>query len=106
MESTMKTYMNYLMIAVLSMVLVSCNKDSFNYPPGMVGISKITTFPIITVTGATYVPIQVGGIYTEPGVTAKAGSADVKVVTTGSVNTNAAGVYLLTYTATNTDGFN
>jgi hypothetical protein len=101
----MKKYIYYLIITIFSMILASCNKDSFNYPPGTVGISKITTYAIITVTGPDYVPVPVGGTFTDPGVTAKTGTVDVKVVTTGSVNTDAAGVYLLTYTATNSDGF-
>ena len=87
------------------MTLSSCNKDSFNYPPGYVGISKITSYPIITLTGNAYLAVPVGGTYTDPGVSAKAGSADVKVVTTGTVDASTVGVYLITYTATNTDGF-
>ncbi len=101
----MKRYISYLTIVLFSVILASCNKDSFNYKPGYVGISKITTYPIITVTGAAYVAVPKGGTYTDPGVTATAGSASVKVVTTGTPNTNAVGVYLVTYTATNTDGF-
>ncbi|HEY4326508.1 MAG TPA: DUF5011 domain-containing protein [Mucilaginibacter sp.] len=101
----MKRYISYLIAVVFSMIMVSCNKDSFNYPPGYVGISKITTYPIITVAGQQYMAVAVGGTFTDPGATAKAGSADVKVVTSGTVDAATVGVYLLTYTATNTDGF-
>ncbi|MEO8887017.1 MAG: DUF5011 domain-containing protein [Mucilaginibacter sp.] len=101
----MKKYINYIGLVILSMIFFSCNKENFNYPDGYVGISKITVFPTITVTGAAYIYIAKGGTYTEPGVTAKAGSSTVKVVTTGSPDTNTAGVYTITYTATNTDGF-
>ncbi len=101
----MKRYISYLTIVLVSMMLASCNKDSFNYKPGYVGLSKITTYPTITVSGAAYVAVPKGGTYTDPGVTATAGSATVKVVTTGLPNTNTVGVYLVTYTATNADGF-
>lgn len=101
----MKRYISYLTIVFLNMMLVSCNKDSFNYKPGYVGLSKITTYPTIKMAGSGYIAIPKGGTYTEPGVSATAGSASVKVVTTGLPNTNAVGVYLVTYTATNTDGF-
>ncbi|HCN84573.1 MAG TPA: DUF5011 domain-containing protein, partial [Sphingobacteriaceae bacterium] len=43
--------------------------------------------------------------YTEPGVTAKEGTADIVPTISGTVNTNTADVYTLTYTAVNKDGF-
>lgn len=100
----MKKNIRYLALVICT-IFASCNKDDFNYKPGYVGISKITTYPVITLTGSAYVAVPLGGAYTDPGVKANAGAASVKVVTTGTINTNAAGVYLLTYTATNTDGF-
>jgi len=88
------------------MAVFSCTKtDTFNYPAGYVGISKITTYPTITVTGAAYIYVPKGGTYTDPGATAKAGTATVPVVASGLPNVNAAGVYTETYTATNADGF-
>ncbi len=101
----MKKYINYLIIGVFSIAFASCQKDSFNYPEGHVGISKITVYPEITVTGAEIVAVAKGGTYTDPGVKATAGTATVPVVTTGLPNTGVAGVYTVTYTATNTDGF-
>jgi len=56
------------------------------------------------VTGPDYVVIQAGDAYTEPGVSAKAGSADVPVKAS-AISTTDPGVYLITYTATNSDGF-
>jgi len=46
-----------------------------------------------------------GATFTDPGATAKAGSTDVPVTTSGTVNTSEDGVYTLTYTAVNVDGF-
>ncbi len=102
----MKKYISYIGLAVLSIAFFSCTKSEvFNYPAGYVGISKITTYPTITVAGAAYIYVPKGGTYTDPGATAKAGSASVPVVASGLPNVNVAGVYTETYTATNTDGF-
>jgi hypothetical protein len=87
-------------------LLSACNKDDdFNYPAGTVGSSRITYFPILTLKGASIVAIPTGGTYTELGVTAKEGTTDIPFTTSGTVNTATPGVYTLTYTAVNKDGF-
>jgi hypothetical protein len=92
-----------LVIAIFS--IVSCNKDKINNTADKVGISKVTHFPILTVAGDDIIAIENGSTYNEPGVTAKAGDADVPVTTSGTVNTGQDGVYTLTYSAVNPDGF-
>jgi hypothetical protein len=47
----------------------------------------------------------VGGTFTDPGIIATEGGADIPYTTDGSVNTGEVGVYDLTYTAVNKDGF-
>jgi hypothetical protein len=69
------------------------------------GHSRITFFPVLTLKGEKYVTVPVGGTYTEAGSTATEGSASITPATSGSVNTTTPGVYTLTYTATNKDGF-
>jgi hypothetical protein len=102
----MKKYIKYVGLVLVGVAAFSCNKkDDFNYKTGYVGISKITTYPIITVAGDPYIYVEKGGTYTDPGATAKAGAADVKVVASGLPDVTTAGVYTETYTATNTDGF-
>jgi hypothetical protein len=85
--------------------LVSCNKADIIDNAQQVGISKITYYPILTVTGPAYATVAKGSAFTDPGATAVAGGANVPVTTSGTVNTNSAGVYIVTYTATNKDGF-
>src|SRR5215203_3661817 len=70
-----------------------------------VGRSRITFFPILTVKGDKYVPISVGSNFTDPGVSATEGGQTIPVTTTGSVNKSVPGVYTLTYSAVNKDGF-
>lgn len=100
----MKKYISYIGLMLIGMLIFSCQKESFNYKPGYVGISKITTYPVITLTGADYVLVAKGSTYTDPGATAKAGTADVPVKVS-TISTATAGVFIVTYTATNTDGF-
>ncbi|RYU91393.1 DUF5011 domain-containing protein [Mucilaginibacter terrigena] len=100
----MKKYISYIALILAGVILVSCHKDKFDYKPGYVGRSKITTYPIITVKGSDYVLVTKGGTYNDPGATAKAGAEDVEVKSS-TINVNVAGVYTQTYTATNVDGF-
>ena len=64
-----------------------------------------TIAPVITLVGDAAVEVELGSTYTDSGASA-ADTVDgsVDVVTTGSVDTAAAGTYTLTYTATDTAG--
>ena len=64
-----------------------------------------TIAPVITLVGDAAVEVELGATYTDSGASA-ADTVDgsVDVVTTGSVDTAAAGTYTLTYTATDTAG--
>lgn len=86
-------------------MLVSCSKDKIINTHDRVGISKVTYYPIVTLAGDLIIPIPKGGTYTEPGVKAEAGGTVVPVTTTGNVDTNTDGIYRITYSATNSDGF-
>ena len=94
-----------IIILSLATVFTACNKDDINNTEDNVGISRVTRFPVFNMQGDRYMSIVQGGTYTEPGVTAKEGTADLTVTTTGSVDVNTVGVYDITYTATNKDGF-
>ena len=95
-----------LSLTFIIMMLASCNKkDDFNYPPGTVGSSRITYFPTMTLQGEDYVAVPVGSTFTDPGVDAEAAGETIQYTTDGTVDTNTPGVYTLTYTAFNKDGF-
>jgi len=85
--------------------LLSCNKTDFNYPKDTVGVSKIVYFPSISLVGADAVSVVKGTTFTDPGAKANVNGTDVPVTVTGTVNTAAVGLYILTYTAANADGF-
>jgi len=102
----MKKYIAILGLGILGLTFSSCRKEpSFNYPAGTVGISKITVYPTLALKGSSVIVVPIGTVFTDPGVTALEGTNPLTPVVTGSVNVNAAGVYTLTYTATNRDGF-
>lgn len=103
----MKQSINKILFTLLAVTLAfACRKEpSFDYAEGTVGSSRITSFPVFNFSGPTALALLKGETYTEPGVTAKEGESDLTVTTTGSVNTAQPGVYNLTYSATNKDGF-
>jgi hypothetical protein len=94
-----------LIIIVLAFGFSSCKKDEIHNTDTKVGISDVTVYPVLTMAGSPYVSIVKGDTYTEAGVTAKEGTSTINVTTTGSVNINQPGLYVITYSATNKDGF-
>ena len=87
----------------------SCNKkDNFNYPPGTVGISKIVYFPSVSTKGTKFFTLIQGATFTDPGVTATLNGDSTAYTTTSSpaaLDPGTPGVYTLTYTAMNPQGF-
>lgn len=83
-----------------ALLLSACEKDSL-------GVSSITTYATVEVLGDQASTLPVGGTYTELGCLAMEGALDIttKVVTTGSVDTSTPGVYTITYTVANAQGF-
>jgi hypothetical protein len=87
------------------------------------GISRITTFPTFQMQGEEIIVLVKGQPFTDPGITTKEGypvtssvrgstyivpgktqPADV-VYSSGAVDTNIPGIYVITYSSTNPDGF-
>lgn len=100
----MKKRYLFLLISFLS-IIASCSKDKIINTHDRVGISKVTYYPILTLTGNSIIAIPNGTAYTDPGVKAQAAGADVPVTTSGTVDANTDGVYTLTYSAVNSDGY-
>ena len=70
------------------------------------GVSRVTTYATLTMQGEVWNRIPQGGTWTDPGVTAKEGDADIEVTVGGDVvDVNTPGAYAISYTATNKDGF-
>ncbi|MFA6335875.1 MAG: DUF5011 domain-containing protein [Bacteroidales bacterium] len=89
-----------LLTFVAAFILSSCDEES-------AGVSTVTTYPTITLEGDEAQTILVGGNYVENGYVAKEGENDItaNVIVDGTVNTAKSGVYTITYTVANKDGF-
>ena len=95
------------LIAVFALYAFNgCAKtEDFDNTETKVGHSRVTFFPTLSLKGDQYMAVSVGGTFADPGSIAKEGDQDIQAAVAGSVNTATPGVYALTYTATNKDGF-
>ncbi len=93
----MKNNKFILIVALLFMALgmYNCTKDTE-------GVSKTTTYAVLTMKGAADTVIAKGSTWTDPGIIVSTGDP---YTITGTVNTATAGRYLLVYNASNVDGF-
>lgn len=98
----MKKSLYFIVCAALLLVIGSCQKLTTE------GLTRTTYYPIITLQGDDPLLVPVGSAYNDPGVTATEGGEDVtsKVVVGGDkIDPNKIGLYSVTYSATNVDGF-
>lgn len=91
----------YSLFVCLLLVLVSC-QDKTSYD-----VSKITYYVTYKMSGDQTTLVPVGTSYVEPGIKAMEGTKDVTATmkTTGTVDVNKIGLYPITYSAVNADGF-
>ena len=68
-------------------------------------ISRVTYYPLLEMAGEEIVVLDMGSTFTDAGVTALVGGEDAEVTIDGSVDTSVPGIYALTYSAYNEDGF-
>lgn len=92
----------YSLFVCLSLVMASCD-DTTQDP------SFITYYVDFEMNGDKIMTVELGTPYVEPGVVAKEQGKDIssKIVTKGAdkVDVNKAGVYFITYSAANVDGY-
>jgi len=100
MNITMKSKLLYLMAFTLVLFVSGCDESSSGY-------TRITYYPTIEVLGNPSVTINVGETYAEEGYYAELDGVDVtdQVVVNSSVNPSKVGIYNITYSASNEDGF-
>ena len=67
--------------------------------------SDITNYAVFQMEGKQYSLHQLGEDYVDPGVIATEDGNEIEVEVTGEVDSNTPGLYILTYSATNTDGY-
>lgn len=99
----MKKNIFYIMLMLLTSAVTfsSCDNDS------SAGTTRITYYPVLSLNGLSQMEVDKGSTFTDPGCAAEMNGEDIssQVVVTGTVDTSKSGVYTLTYSATNADGF-
>jgi hypothetical protein len=83
---------------VSSLALGGCKKDETD------NLSRIKSYPAISLAGNEYYIINVGETFTEPGVTANLGGAPLQPIISNPVNTSRPGMYVIQYKGANTEG--
>lgn len=85
-------------------LFTACNDDDDELTD-----SRLTYYPVLELQGDEFVQVPIGTSYTDAGCTATLKGEDYTshIVTTGldEIDVNQAGLYYVTYTATNSDGF-
>ena len=113
----MRTTLILIFIALVPFIFTGCDDLESE------GVSRITKYPTFIIAGGKYVTVVKGQAFNDPGVTteegyqvkvdgivgsayidpAKTQPADVKY--TSSIDTNVPGMYIITYSAVNPEGF-
>jgi len=94
-----------IFFCLLAIAGLSCNKENFNYAKNTVGSSKIIYFPIISTKGDKIIAVKQGDVYADAGATATLNNAPVDYIADQTINTANPGIYTITYTASNPQGF-
>lgn len=96
----MKTIYKYTIFIFISTFLFSaCENEETE------DVSQITYYAKFDMSGGQYLLWQQGTPYEEPGVTASEDGEPLEVEISGTVDENTPGVYPITYSAVNSDGF-
>ncbi len=97
----MKKNIIIILAAALTLLAVSCKKES-------AGVTRITYYPTITLKGDNPLVIKKGGSFTDPGFEAEMNGEDVASqvkVNASGVDTSTPGIYSVSYSMVNADGF-
>jgi hypothetical protein len=98
----MKRIFNILIFILLAVFISSCERELTSE-----GVSQLTKYVTFSLTEGDLVISPRGTAFVDPGFIALEGTTDVSaaVTVTGSVDSNVIGLYEITYTATNSDGY-
>ena len=98
----MKKIIYVLILIFFVSFLPGCKKELTSE-----GVSRLTRYVTFELTKGALVITPKGTAFVDPGYKAMEGTTDVttKVTKEGSVNTSKVGLYVITYSATNSDGF-
>lgn len=97
----MKKLFNIILLSVAVFFASSCGEKE------SLGVTQVTYFPVIELVGDSELLVEKGAEYLEPGYTAVMNGEDVtdQVQVTSTVDASKSGIYSVTYSMTNEDGF-
>ena len=98
----MKSVLKTITILLVVVLFVGCHDITTE------GVTRITKYPVLTLNGDQFLSILQGSTYNDlEGATAMIGNEDVSedIRVSGSVDGSKPGVYTISYSITNSDGF-
>ena len=96
----MKKNLIIILSVALTLLAAGCKKVTTE------GVTRVTYYPTITLEGPTYVTIDLGSSFTDPGFTATMNDEDIssQVEVTDNIDSSKPGLYTVKYSFTNPDG--
>ena len=96
----MKNKLLFILLTVVAFTFASCVDDT------TAGYDRITHYPSVSLEGDTYVAMNMGDTYVEPGFSATNGGADVSdlVQIVSTLDPTTPGIYKITYSVVNDEG--
>jgi len=95
----MKNIFKTIAVLLIFVFLTGCHKITTE------GVTEITYYPQFEMTGGKCVFHPINTTFTEPGIKAFEGEKELTVSIKGTVDTSVKGLYFITYSAKNSDGF-
>lgn len=96
----MKRIISYIFLFCAPVLITSCTSDNDSE-----GLSRITNYAAFDLIGNSEIIIDQGEPFTDPGVEVTIAGEPVPYDTSTVVDSNEAGVYVITYSSTNEDGY-
>ena len=96
----MKNKLLFVLLTVVAFTFASCVDDT------TAGYDRITHYPSVSIDGDTYMAMNMGDTYVEPGFSATNGGADVTdlVQVASTLDPTTPGIYKITYSVVNDEG--
>jgi len=95
------TILSVLLFTLLSMTFTGCEDET------TAGFTRITYYPVLKMQGDAVVILDKGATFNDPGAIAELNGEDIsdQINVNSDLNTNEPGIYHITYSAVNEDGF-
>lgn len=100
MNTLLNKFKTHLILLFITGIMISCNKDKESE-----GKYSITYYPEIELIGDKIISVVQDNSYEELGVIATEQGAEIEYTVSGNVDVSTPGIYTISYSASNQDGF-